>query len=101
MAAPLPDGAAEAALRSMARVHAFGWGGRGERPSVVTPVMAGVFPVLGTFLSRQGLRQIRQAIDVAQLWPDEGDGVALGAEYGYGVRELRRPEVAEMLYDLR
>ena len=101
MATPLPHGAVEAALRSMARVHAFGWGGRGERSSVVTPVMAGVFPVLGTFLSRQGLRQIRQAIDVAHLWPDEGDGVALGAEYGYGVRELRRPEVAEMLYDLR
>ena len=101
MDAPFPIGGAEAALRSMARIHAYGWGAPSRHggdslsmpPSMLLNIVAGFHPASLAVLTRLAFgwsHQVRKIIDLAWLWPE-----------GQGTWFLRRPAVAGMLYDLR
>ena len=89
---PFPEGAIEASLRAMARIHAFGWGGQNQPRSGLTPLAGGFHRVLHTLIVARARRSsdLRNSIDGCHIW-EEGEG------WSY----LRKSEVARMLYDLR
>ena len=89
---PFPEGAIEASLRAMARIHAFGWGGQNQPRSGLTPLAGGFHRVLHTLVVARARRSsdLRNSIDGSHIW-EEGEG------WSY----LRKSEVARMLYDLR
>jgi hypothetical protein len=89
---PFPEGAIEASLRAMARIHAFGWGGQNQPRSGLTPLAGGFHRVLHTLIVARARRSsdLRNSIDGSHIW-EEGEG------WSY----LRKSEVARMLYDLR
>ena len=88
---PLDGEVQKEAFRCMARLHAWGWGGRGMEPtSGLEPILCGGLWVMGFGVLKPFAKDDKQLIQFLDHWSDR-------PEWGM----LREPDVLAMLFDLR